>query len=250
MCGRFTLRVSPVELREFFRAVGEFHQRHLYNIAPSQTVAIIREQEGQRTLSGVHWGLIPFWAKESKVGYSMINARSETVASKPSFREPFRKRRCLIPVDGFYEWKREGKEKQPFFIHRPDNGIFSFAGLWDSWKAPDGHTIESCSIITTTPNAMMAEIHDRMPVILPVAAYETWLTAPPEQASSLASLLVPLPDGELTCHSVSKLVNKPMNDVPQCIKPDEQYGICDDTAYFRACVQEREKRAGEREIEE
>lgn len=220
MCGRYTLRVTQAELREFFRAIGEFQQRRMYNIAPSHTVAIIREQGGVRTLSGVHWGLIPFWAKESKIGYSMINARSETVATKPSFREPFKKRRCLIPIDGFYEWKREEQENQPFFIHRQDDGLFAFAGLWDSWQAPDGHTIESCSIITTEPNQMMSKIHDRMPVILPISAYDAWLNTPPEKSAGLKSLLVPLPEGELTCHPVSKLVNKPTNDVPQCIEPD------------------------------
>jgi len=221
MCGRFTLRISPENLREIFRASGEFHQRHLYNIAPSQTVAMIRSLDGQRTLSGAHWGLIPFWAKESKVGYSMINARAETVTTKPSFREPFKKRRCLIPVDGFYEWRRVGKEKTPYFIHRADDAPFAFAGLWDGWKPPQsGETIESCSIITTTPNEMMAQIHDRMPVILPESAYEEWLTTPPEQASTLTRLLVPLPDGELTCHIVSRLVNKPTNDVPRCVEPD------------------------------
>lgn len=233
MCERFTLRVSPADLRKFFEAVGDFIGRPSFNIAPSQTIPIIRLQEGQRTLSGVYWGLIPSWSKDSKSAYSMINAPSETVTEQRSFAVPFNERRCLIPVDGFYEWKREGKEKQPFFIHRPDNGIFSFAGFWDSWKSPDGQIIESCSIITTTPNSMMAEIYDRMPVILPVSAYDVWLRTPPEESASLKSLLIPLRDGELSCYPVSKLVNKPTNNLPQCIEQSRP-GQNNDYTFFES----------------
>ena len=176
MCGRFGLFVTPEVLEEYFAlddlvAAVEPH----YNLTPGRAVAVVRDREGQRRLDALQWGLIPFWAKEAKIGNRMINARSETVATSGAFKHAFKKRRCIIPADGFYEWKKiEGqKRKQPYFIHRPDNEPFAFAGLWEVWR-PDGSEDElvSCTILTGEPNDKMAEIHDRMPVMLPPDAWD------------------------------------------------------------------------------
>jgi len=244
MCGRFTLRATNAEICEFFEATGNFQQKRMYNIPPGQTISIIRDIEGKRTLSGAHWGLLMKWAKDMQRGYSMINARAETITEKTSFKKPFQSRRCLIPVDGFYEWKRDHEtEKTTYFIHRPDDALFAFAGIWQSWESPEGVEIDSCSIITTRPNGVMEKIHDRMPVILPISAYDRWLTTPPEKSSTLTSLLVPCPDKELTAYQVSSLVNKATNESEKCIEPFVPVEICDDTNYFKAQKRlERKKR--------
>ncbi|MBI5758349.1 MAG: SOS response-associated peptidase, partial [Planctomycetales bacterium] len=172
MCGRFTLRTPADELSELFSATlrDGLLLSPRYNIAPSQLVACVRQPpEGQRELVTLRWGLVPSWAKDAKIGYSLINARSETVANKPAFRSPFRRRRCLIPADGFFEWQAVpgSKTKQPHYITLQGGQPFAFAGLWERWIGPDGNPLESCSIITTEPNELMKTIHNRMPVILP-----------------------------------------------------------------------------------
>src|SRR5690606_7874863 len=146
-----------------------------YNVAPSQDVLVIGLRLGARAAALHRWGLIPSWAKDPSIGYKMINARAETVHERPAYRGPFRSRRCLIPADGLYEWKREGKRKQPYRFLMKDEKPFAFAGLWDEWRGPDGQTIRSCTIITTEPNELLATVHDRMPVILPPDAYDEWL---------------------------------------------------------------------------
>ncbi len=222
MCGRFSLVADPDDLREAFpwlnlptSAAGP-----RYNIAPSQPVAVI-PNDGKNQLDFYLWGLIPSWAKDPSIGNRMINARAETLGEKPSFRIAFRRRRCLIPADGFYEWKAEPgkKAKTPLYIHMKSDKPFAFAGLWESWNPPDGSNILSCTIITTEPNSLMQKIHNRMPVILPPSDYDLWLTAGEVDPSRLAALLRPYPAEEMTAYPVSTLVNSPANDLAACIEP-------------------------------
>jgi putative SOS response-associated peptidase YedK len=177
MCGRYTLRVSPAELAEIFETLRTIEWSPRYNIAPTQTVVAVRQGEQGRELARVRWGLIPSWAKDAKIGNNLINARADGVATKPSFRHAFKKKRCLIPVDGFYEWQvvPGQKTKQPFHIGLQDAPVFAFAGLWESWTDPEGKPVESSSIITTDANEAMAAVHNRMPVILDPKDYDEWL---------------------------------------------------------------------------
>ena len=169
-----------------------------------------------RQFSLMRWGLIPFWVKDANIGYKMINARAETVAEKPAYRESFKSRRCLIPADGFYEWKKEGKSKQPFHFGMRDNSIFAFAGIWDRWKNPQGEVIETCSILTTTPNLLCADVHDRMPVILPVGHYDLWLDPGFKGTDDLKELLHPFEAKLMKRYPVSTRVNLVRNDDPEC----------------------------------
>ncbi len=225
MCGRFTQRLPWRELQEFLDLIGTPQNlRPRYNVAPGQTIATVRLGDGGRRLSMLRWGLIPAWAKEPNIGYKLINARSETAHQKPSFRAAFKARRCLIPADGFYEWKREGKAKQPYLIGMKDGAGFVFAGLWESWTVPaglpltgslaelaPGAVLETCTILTTEANAALTPIHPRMPVILPAEAYDPWLTGE-------AVPLAPYPAAAMTAHPVSTLVNKPANDDERCVE--------------------------------
>lgn len=218
MCGRFTLTVSPDQLRAAFD-LAEAPPADLaprYNIAPSQPVAVIPNEDPRR-VALFQWGLVPVWAKDPKIGNSLINARGETVAEKPAFRAAFKRRRCLVLADGFYEWKREaGGAKTPMYIQLSDGRPFAFAGLWETWRAPEGER-RTCTIITTTPNALMAPIHDRMPVILPPAAYAAWLTPGELPAVEALALLQPYPAEALTARAVSTRVNNPRVDGPELL---------------------------------
>lgn len=221
MCGRFTLTVTPEQLQQAIPGLsipGEMAPR--YNIAPSQPVAVV-PNDGQRKLDYYVWGLIPSWAKDPAIGSRMINARGETLAEKPSFRAAFRRRRCLIPADGFYEWQQTPgrKTKTPFYIRMKSGEPFAFAGLWESWNAPDGSQVLSCAIITTAPNALMEPIHNRMPVILPAEAYERWLEPGEQDPARLQPLIRPYPAEAMLAYPVSTLVNRPENDVAACIQP-------------------------------
>jgi putative SOS response-associated peptidase YedK len=191
-----------------------------YNIAPSQPVAVV-PNDGLLKLDYYVWGLIPSWAKDPSIGSRMINARGETLAEKPSFRAAFRRRRCLILADGFYEWQQTpgGKTKTPMYIRLKSGEPFAFAGLWESWNSPDGSQVLSCAIITTEPNPLMAKIHNRMPVILPQAAHMPWLHSGEADTKALSALLKPYPAEEMVAYPVSKLVNSPANDVPAVIEP-------------------------------
>ncbi len=221
MCGRFTLIADPNDLREAFpwvnipEGIGP-----RYNIAPSQPVAVI-PNDGKNQLDFFVWGLIPSWAKDPAIGNRMINARAETLPEKPSFRNAFRRRRCLIPASGFYEWKQVAgqKSKTPMYIRLKSGKPFALAGLWERWDAPDGSTVLSCTIVTTEPNELMREIHNRMPVILPQEAYKIWLDPAEPPLPSLAGLLQPYPAAEMTAYAVSRLVNSPDNDQPALIEP-------------------------------
>lgn len=221
MCGRYTLSARRLGLAEkaLHGAFPELAPR--YNIAPSQDVPIIRvSPEGKYELVMVRWGLIPRWSREPKTEYSTINARAETVATKPAYRDAFRRRRCLIPADGFYEWKREGTAKQPFHIRLKGGGDFAFSGLWERWYG-DGQVIESCSIIVTDANDLMRPIHDRMPVILEASDYAFWLNPEQRDTGALAGLLKPYPADEMEAVAVSRRVNSPKIDEASLFDPVE-----------------------------
>lgn len=223
MCGRFTLAVDPDELREVLPWL-EIPQalQPRYNVAPSQPVAVV-PNDGSNRLDFFLWGLIPSWAKDPAIGNKMINARAETLSEKPSFRNAFRRRRCLILANGFYEWKLEegsGRPvKTPMLVRLASGDPFAFAGLWELWNAPDGSQVKSCTIITTQPNALMASIHSRMPVILAPEKYQRWLDPAEANPLDLADCLQPYPAGEMTAFAVSRRVNDPANDTPECIQP-------------------------------
>ena len=220
MCGRFTLTADAETLQKTFlleSAPPDLRPR--YNIAPTQPVAVVVERNGKRQLDTFHWGLIPAWAKERSIGNRMINARGETVAEKPSFKRPLKNQRCLVLANGFYEWRKTPGGKVPLYIHLKDHQPFAFAGLWERWQDPNGETIFSCTIITTTPNELVAPIHNRMPVVLPQTAHDLWLDPEQQSPDRLLPLLHPYPAAEMRAYVVSKLVNAPVNDSPACIQP-------------------------------
>lgn len=220
MCGRFTLTTDLDHIAERFslRMANVAFTPH-YNIAPSQPVLTVMNDGKENRAGFLRWGLIPSWAKEASIGNRMINARAETLAEKPSFKRALQRRRCLIVADGFYEWKAEGKKKTPMFIALRSHESFGFAGLWETWKSPTGEPVHSCTIITTTPNALIETIHNRMPVIVPREAEAVWLDRTVDDPQKLLPLLVSYSDSEMTAYEVSLLVNSPKNDVPACIEP-------------------------------
>lgn len=217
MCGRFTLRLSPTELAEIFRLLDEPEFSPRYNIAPTQTVPIVRKGETAFEAVPMRWGLVPSWAKEAKIGNRLINARGETVAEKPSFRAAFKRRRCLVPADGFYEWKKlDARTKQPYMIGLKNADAFAFAGLWETWKSPEEERIESFTIITTTANEFLSDLHNRMPVILHEEDYDRWLDERNDDYESLQELLTSYPGDDMRTYPVSTVVNSPKNDRPEC----------------------------------
>jgi putative SOS response-associated peptidase YedK len=221
MCGRFTNTATDTEIAEAFDATPPAVSvaRPRFNICPTQPVIIVRAPGADRELVLMRWGLVPRWAKDVSLGSRMINARSETLAEKPAFRDAFRKRRCLVPVTGFFEWRTTANGKQPHLIRRSDLRPFALAGLWESWRSPeDGSTLETFTIITTQANAKLVPLHDRMPVILGPRQIDAWL-APETDAAKLQELLVPSPPEDLSLQPVSTLVNNPWNDSPACIEP-------------------------------
>jgi putative SOS response-associated peptidase YedK len=213
MCGRFTLRAPASVLAEQFALFGipDFTPR--FNVAPTE------ERAPARQLVALRWGLVPGWAKDPAIGNRMINARGETVAEKPAYRAAFRRRRCLLLADGFYEWQRTGRAKQPYFIRMRDDRPFAFAGLWESWEGPDHSQVESCTLLTTEPNNLVAPIHNRMPVILAPADYERWLDLSIQAPESLRPLLAPYPSEAMEAYPVTTHVNSPAHDDPKCIEP-------------------------------
>lgn len=221
MCGRYTLSATAEEISEVFELDDVPAIPPRYNIAPTQLVPAIRSTPDgpARSLYMLHWGLIPSWADGPAIGNKLINARAETVAIKPSFRSSFKSRRCLMVADGFYEWRKVEKGKQPYCIRRADGRPFAFAGLWERWMSPDGTEVESCAVITTEPNELMRTIHDRMPVILEQDAWRTWLNPAPTKPEVLQELLVPLPASLLRAYPVSTKVNNPRFDRPECADP-------------------------------
>ncbi len=224
MCGRFTLLIPGEELAATFNLPQPPRMAPRYNIAPTQPVAAVRLHPGtgQRELTHLHWGLIPFWADDPGIGSRMINARSETVGEKPSFRAAYRYRRCLIPASGFYEWQKQNGHKQPYYVHHAEGDLLAFAGLWEHWQGDDGSEIESCTILTTQPNDMVRPIHNRMPVILEPADYGVWLQSDGSNQDELQHLLRPAPEEMLEAYPISTYVNRPQNEGPECIAPLEE----------------------------
>lgn len=219
MCGRFTLKADTGEVQKAFdlENVGEEIQPR-YNIAPSQPIAIITNHNPKQ-LTYVKWGLVPSWSKDPAIGNKMINARSETASEKPSFRSAFKRRRCLIPADGFFEWTKQGKKKVPMYIHLENNEIFAFAGLWETWQSPDGSELQTATILTTDPNELIKPLHHRMAVILEPDTYDTWLSPDEMPADALMPLMTAYPSEKMRVYEVSTQVNSPANDNPNIIEP-------------------------------
>ena len=223
MCGRFSLGAT-IRVGQLFDLPDWPETPPRYNIAPSQRVpAVIQNREtGGREFRSFRWGLVPYWAEDPAVGYRTINARSNTAATKPAFRRSFRERRCLIVADGFYEWKKEGRHKQPFHIRMRDGRPFAFAGLWEHWERAEGKAIDSCTILTAVPNELLRGLHHRMAVILPASEYDLWLDPSIQEVERLQPLLRPFPAEEMTAYPVSTVVNNPRNETPSCIEPLRQ----------------------------
>ena len=224
MCGRITLSTDKDDLQSRWGFIDPSGVLDLikprYNIAPSQNSPTLMVKEDRRVLVMMRWGLVPFWAKEPSIGYKMINAKSETLSEKPSFRKPFKEKRCLVLADGFYEWeKTDKKNKVPYRFVLKNRQPFAFAGLWDVWKTPEGDTLLSFTIITTRANELMERIHDRMPVILNEKDEAKWLDPEFKDTDKLSSLLQPYPSEQMVAYKVSTIVNSPKNDTPSCIEP-------------------------------
>ena len=219
MCGRFIQKSERRIITEEFY-IGEFLDEVItsYNVAPGQKAGVIINK-GKNTYLLYKWGLVPSWAKDPEIGTRMINARAETLASKPSFKSAFRGRRCLIPADGFYEWKKEGNFKVPYYVFHKSKKPFSLAGLWEIWKNPDDTPLTTFTIITTEANPLLKNLHDRMPVILPPENRDTWLNPESTDIAGLSELLRPFDDQLLDFYEVSRFVNAPQNNTPQCITP-------------------------------
>lgn len=218
MCGRFTIVFDSDKLMQRF-GIEEvpFDWRIIYNVAPGQKIPAIIEDRGQRRIGQLKWGLVPSWATDAKGGYKMINARSETLNEKASFRRLFERKRCLIPADGFYEWQHRAGGKQPMRIMMKNEEPFAFAGLFDTWSSPEGEKIHTCTIITTKPNEVVRDIHDRMPVIIRQEDESIWLDRKHYDAALLQSLLVPFDSAQMRAYPVPTIVGSPRNNSPECI---------------------------------
>lgn len=222
MCGRFTLRTPASTLGEIFAVDERPNLAARYNIAPGQDILVARAAGGGggREFAMLRWGLVPSWAEDPAIGNRLINARAETLADKPSFRAAYRTRRCLVAADGFYEWQQTPiGAKQPYHIRFDDDAPFAIAGLWESWRARDGETLESCVLITSEANRALEPIHHRMPVILPPHAYDVWLDARPSSPDALGALLRPYPSDDLAAHAVGPRVNNARHDDAACLEP-------------------------------
>ena len=220
MCGRFTLQTPESEISKAFNLApaGWFELSPRYNIAPSQDILIIRDSESGHELTSARWGLVPHWSKEPQTKYATINARIETVAEKPTYRTPFQRHRCLIPADGFYEWKQVNGHKIPHYIRMRSGGVFAFAGIWDRWQG-GGETLDSCSIIVMPANEVMQPLHERMPAIIAPAHYDLWLDARMTEKAEIMSYLNSAPSSQLKFYPVSPWVNSPQHDDVRCIQP-------------------------------
>jgi len=226
MCGRFVADITAKQLSSAYQLqpVPDFPPR--YNIAPSQKVAVVRVSEDQiRELAFLKWGLIPPWAKDASIGHKLINARSETLHEKPSFKNAFRSRRCIIPASGFYEWDHRGEEKTPHYIRPLGGGILSMAGLWESWRSSDGEIVETCTIITTEANDLIRPLHNRMPSLIYDQDIELWLTGGEGELSALSALLKPTRSNLFEEWSVSKAVNSPSYDQLDCLTPTSMIDV-------------------------
>lgn len=218
MCGRYLITSAPEAFRRLFRYPEQPNFPPRYNVAPTQPVPIVRITEHERHFALVRWGLIPPWVKDPRQFSLLINARAESVNEKPAFRNAMRRRRCLFPADGFYEWKNDGGRKRPFCVRRRDGEPIAFAGLWETWSGPNGEEMETAAIVTTAANRDLAALHYRMPVILPPEACDLWLDADRVDAVTAQALLVPARDGQLELFEVSSAVNRTVNDGPELLR--------------------------------
>jgi putative SOS response-associated peptidase YedK len=219
MCGRYTFTSAPEAMRQLFRYLEQPNFPPRYNIAPTQPIAIVRLVEGERHFALVRWGLLPSWVKDPKAFSLVFNARGESILDKPAFRAAMKRRRCLIPADGFYEWQKAGERKRPFFIHAKTGTPLAFAGLWETWTGPNGEELETAAIVTTRANSTLAPIHDRMPVIVPPEAFDLWLNCNDVDAKTAETMIAPAPDDLLGAYEISTAVNRTANDSPKLLEP-------------------------------
>jgi putative SOS response-associated peptidase YedK len=224
MCGRFALWTLPGTITRYFKINVSLDIQPRYNIAPGQEIlAVCQTNNAKKHPVLLRWGLIPKWAKEESMGYKMINARAESVYEKPAYKSAFKSRRCLIPANGFYEWKKEGIGKQPYLIGFQDADLFALAGIWESWKKPDSdEVIQSCAILTTSANRVVAAVHDRMPVIISPGDFDLWLDARSSDLKRLEALMRPFDEGRMRCRRVSNAVNNVKNNAPSLIQSQEE----------------------------
>jgi putative SOS response-associated peptidase YedK len=219
MCGRYTITSAPQALRELLGYDEQPNFPPRYNVAPTQPIPIVRWVEGKRHFALVRWGLLPSWVKDPKTFSLLINARGETAAEKPAFRAAMKRRRCLIPADGFYEWQKAGPRKRPFFVRAKSGAPLVFAGLWETWEGPNGEQLDTAAIVTTAANSTLKPIHERMPVILAPEAFDLWLNTDRVDVETAAALIAPAPDSMLEAYEVSTAVNRVANDDAKLIEP-------------------------------
>jgi len=224
MCGRYAIVSAPEAIRALFAYADQpnFPPRH--NVAPTQPVPIVRLMEGKRSFALVRWGLLPAWVKDPRTFSLLINARGESVNDKPAFRLAMRRRRCLFPADGFYEWRQEGRHRRPFFVRARCGGPLAFAGLWETWMGPNGEELDTAAIVTTRANRTLSTIHPRMPVVIAPDAFDLWLDCREVDADAAGALIAPAPEDALEAHEVSLAVNRVANDSPDLIVPAEAAG--------------------------
>jgi putative SOS response-associated peptidase YedK len=219
MCGRYMLTSSPEVLRALFRYAEQPNFPPRYNVTPTQPIPIVRLVDGKRQFALVRWGLLPSWVKDPKTFTLLINARGESAAEKPAFRAAMKRRRCLIPADGFYEWQAAGDRKRPFYVRAKSGAPLAFAGLWETWTGPNGEELETAAIVTTQANRTLKPIHDRMPVIVPPEGFDLWLDGANVDATTAAALIAPAPEGLLEAYEISTAVNRTANDNPNLLEP-------------------------------
>ena len=219
MCGRYTITSAPEAIRALFRYEERPNFPPRYNVAPTQPISIVRLHEGKRQFALVRWGLLPSWVKDPKTFTLLINARGESVIDKPAFRAAMKRRRCLVPADGFYEWKAVSGRKQPYYVRQRSGAPMAFAGLWETWEGPNGEALETAAIVTTTASRTLSVIHGRMPVILAPEAFDLWLNCAEVDAQTAQSLIAPAPDDLLEAYAVSTAVNRTANDDPKLVEP-------------------------------
>jgi len=218
MCGRYVITSSPEAIQALFGLRGQVDFPPRYNIAPTQPIPVVRLADGERRLELMRWGLIPAWVKDPRQFSLLINARGESVNDKPAFRNAMRRRRCLVPADGFYEWKRDGERKRPYFAHAK-NGPIAFAGLWEAWTGPNGEEMDTVCIVTTAANRLLTRLHDRMPVVIAPEAFDMWLDCDRVDAELAATLIAPAPEDLFEAYEISTAVNRTANDGPHLIAP-------------------------------
>lgn len=218
MCGRYSITTAPEAMRALFRYKEQPNFPPRYNVAPTQPVPIVRLVEGERRFALVRWGLIPPWVKDPRNFTLLVNARGESVNEKASFRNAMRRRRCLFPADGFYEWRPEGRGRRPFHVRPKGGGPMAFAGLWETWTGPNGEELETAAIITTNANRTLAAIHERMPVVVPPEAFDLWLDCANVDAKTASAMITPAPEDALEAYEISPAVNRVANDSPELIE--------------------------------